>query len=112
MSRKSNKYKQHSKKPVPPSQPEVPGVTQKEKELHQKNILPVRRVNPNLQVNDEIVLNTRCRLIEVGPEMSTVEFTELYQQGRLPRPFCMHVPNCEIKSSALPKEKLPPEVPQ
>lgn len=62
-----------------------------------------------VHVGDEIVINTRARVVDIGQTMVIVHFDELYQQGRTSAPIVMYCPRNDIRVEPLTKERLPPE---
>lgn len=59
-----------------------------------------------------IMVNCRGFVREVGPEMCTVELSELREQGRVGNPIFIYVPNHLVRPTPEQPKPLPPQVPE
>lgn len=58
-----------------------------------------------------ITVNCRAIVREVGPELCTVELSELREQGRIGNPIFIYVPNHLIRPIEIQPKPLPPQIP-
>lgn len=79
-----------------------------QKQWEENRVIPNKR--PELKVGDEITVNIRGRIVEIGSELITINLVELTQQGRVNQDVLVYCPPESINSSPI-RERLPNEIP-